>query len=229
MYSIFDIFKVSIGPSSSHTMGPMIAGKHFRDLLAEKKLDVKVDKVNAKLFGSLAFTGKAHGSEKGIALGLSGFSPEIINTRQIKQTVSKIKKTSLLNISDKNKIPFTFESNILFDAKTPPKGHSNTLEIIAYSDNEEMIKKTYHSVGGGFVRVKGERKRFALPQKSPYEFDSCDELMTLCKKSKLNIDELTMKNEMESLSKTELRKRILAIWNVMNECIENEHGEGREK
>ena len=221
MYSIFDIFKVSIGPSSSHTMGPMIAGKHFRDLLAEKKLDVKVDKVNAKLFGSLAFTGKAHGSEKGIALGLSGFSPETINTRQIKQTVSKIKKTSLLNISDKNKIPFTFENNILFDTKTPPKGHSNTLEIIAYSNNEEMIKKTYHSVGGGFVRVKGERKRFALPQKSPYEFDSCDELMTLCKKSKLNIDELTMKNEMESLSKTELRKRILAIWNVMNECIEN--------
>jgi len=221
MYSIFDIFKVSIGPSSSHTMGPMVAGKHFRDLLFKKNFDLKIDKVDAKLFGSLAFTGKAHGSEKGIVLGLSGFSPQTISTKQIKQTISKVKKTNSINISNENKISFTFENNVHFDTKTPPKGHSNTLKIVAYYKDKEILKKTYYSVGGGFIRVKGERKGFALAQKSPYEFDSCNELIMLCKKSRLNIDELTMKNEIANLSKTELRKKILEIWTVMNECIEN--------
>ena len=228
MYSIFDIFKVSIGPSSSHTMGPMIAAKHFKDLLFSKSLDLKVNRIDAKLFGSLAYTGRAHRSDKGIVLGLEGYSPESIKITEIKSTILKVKRARSISISSSNKIPFIIDENIIFDTKTPPRGHSNTLEIIAYNKNkEEILKRTYHSVGGGFIRVKGERKRFALPQESPYEFDSCDELIKICKKTKLKIDELTLKNELANIPKTELRKKILSIWSVMDECIENGlHTEG---
>jgi L-serine dehydratase len=218
MYSIFDIFKVSIGPSSSHTMGPMVAAKHFRDLLVERN---DINKIQAKLYGSLAYTGRAHGSEKGIVLGLEGFSPETITTQEIKKRVSKVKRTKLIKISNQKSISFDIEKNIVFDTKTPPMGHSNTLEIMGFKGTEKILSRTYHSVGGGFIRVKGERKRFALSQESPYEFDSCNELLELCKKSKLDIDELTLKNELSSLSKTQLRKKILSIWAVMDECIEN--------
>ena len=222
MYSIFDIFKVSIGPSSSHTMGPMIAAKHFRDLLINKSIDSEVNKINAVLFGSLAYTGKAHGSEKGVVLGLEGYSPETIKANKIKSTITKVKRTKSISISSSNKIQFIIDENIIFDTKTSPKGHSNTLEIIAYDKNHnEILKKTYQSIGGGFIRVKGELKRFALPKESPYEFDSCDQLIQMCKKNKMKIDELTLKNELANMSKTELRKKILSIWQVMNECIES--------
>ncbi len=121
MYSIFDIFKVSIGPSSSHTMGPMIAAKHFRDLLFSKSVDSKVKKIDATLFGSLAYTGRAHGSEKGIVLGLEGYSPESIKTKQIKSTISKVKRVKSILISKSNKVPFSIYKNIIFDTKTLPK------------------------------------------------------------------------------------------------------------
>ena len=102
MYSIFDIFKVSIGPSSSHTMGPMIAAKHFRDLIVSRSIDLKVKRIDARLFGSLAYTGKAHGSEKGVMLGLEGYSPESIKTKEIKSTISKVKRTKSISISQSN-------------------------------------------------------------------------------------------------------------------------------
>jgi L-serine dehydratase len=168
----------------------------------------------------LAYTGRAHGSEKGIVLGLEGFSPETITSQEIKKRISKIKRTKLIKISDQKSISFDIEKNIVFDTKTAPKGHSNTLEIIGFKGTEKILSRTYHSIGGGFIRVKGERKRFALPQESPYEFDSCNELLGLCEKSKLDIDELTLQNELSSISKTQLRKKILSIWGVMDECIE---------
>ena len=174
MYSIFDIFKVSIGPSSSHTMGPMIAAKHFRDLLLKNN---DINRIQARLYGSLAYTGKAHRSDKGIVLGLEGFTPETITTQEIKKRVSKVKKSGLITISDQKSISFNIEKDIVFDTKNAPKGHSNTLEMIAFNGTKKILRKTYHSVGGGFIRVKGERKRFALPQESPYEFDSCNELL----------------------------------------------------
>jgi len=217
MYSIFDIFKVSIGPSSSHTMGPMIAAKHFRDLLATRN---DINKIQAKLYGSLAYTGRAHKSDKGIVLGLEGFTPDTITTQEIKKRVSKVKKSGLITISDQKSISFNIEKDIVFDTKTAPKGHSNTLEMIAFKGTKKILSKTYHSVGGGFIRVKGERKGFALPHESPYEFDSCNELLKLCRNSKLDIDELTLQNELANIPKTKLRKKILSLWSVMDECIE---------
>ena len=218
MYSIFDIFKVSIGPSSSHTMGPMIAGKHFRDLVANKK---NITRIEVKLYGSLAFTGKAHGSEKGIALGLEGFTPESISAKEIKSTISKIKKNKSIGLFNSNRISFNLDKDIIYDTKTSPGGHSNTLEIFAYNNLEIVISKTYQSIGGGFIRIKGERKQFAIPKDSPYEFDSCNELLEICKKKKLTIHELTLGNELANMNKAELRKKILNIWDVMNECVEN--------
>ena len=218
MYSIFDIFKVSIGPSSSHTMGPMVAAKHFRDLVSQR---VDINRVQAKLYGSLAYTGKAHGSEKGIMLGLEGFSPSSVSTKEIKSTITKIKRHKSIKVLESSRIPFDIDRDITYDTKTAPKGHSNTLEIVAFKGSKKVISRTYHSIGGGFIRVKGERKKFALPKESPYEFDSCDELLDLCKKTKLNIHELTLENELADTKKTALRKKILDIWSVMDECIVN--------
>jgi len=134
MYSIFDIFKVSIGPSSSHTMGPMIAGKHFRDLIIKKSLQSEIDRIDIKLFGSLAFTGKAHGTDKGIILGLSGYCPEKVTSKDIKKTILTVKKTNTIKITLNNSIPFYENKNIKFDTKKIPTKYSNTLEINGYKN-----------------------------------------------------------------------------------------------
>ena len=199
-------------------MGPMVAAKHFRDLVSQRG---DINRVQAKLYGSLAYTGKAHGSDKGIMLGLEGFSPSSVSTKEIKSTITKIKRHKSIKVLEDSRIPFDIDRDITYDTKTAPKGHSNTLEIVAFKDSKKVISRTYQSIGGGFIRVKGERKRFALPKESPYEFDSCDELLDLCKKTKLNIHELTLENELADTKKTVLRKKILEIWSVMDECIVN--------
>ncbi len=201
-------------------MGPMIAAKHFRDILADKAIDIKVNKIEIRLFGSLAYTGKAHGTDKGIVLGLEGYSPESISTKHIKSTIRRVNKANSINISNTIKIPFKMDKNIIFDTKTPAKGHTNTLEIAGYDKtNGLLLKRVYHSIGGGFNRVKGERKRFALAKESPFEFESCDELMEICKKHNKKVHELAFENEIANMTKSELRKKVLLIWNVMNECI----------
>tara|TARA_X000001036_G_scaffold209789_1_gene197146 strand:+ start:3272 stop:4552 length:1281 start_codon:yes stop_codon:yes gene_type:complete len=196
----------------------MVAAKHFRDLVSQRG---DINRVQAKLYGSLAYTGKAHGSDKGIMLGLEGFSPSSVSTKEIKSTITKIKRHKSIKVLEDSRIPFDIDRDITYDTKTAPKGHSNTLEIVAFKDSKKVISRTYQSIGGGFIRVKGERKRFALPKESPYEFDSCDELLDLCKKTKLNIHELTLENELADTKKTVLRKKILEIWSVMDECIVN--------
>ena len=221
MYSIFDIFKVSIGPSSSHTMGPMIAGKHFRDFIIKKSLQSEIDCIDIKLFGSLAFTGKAHGTEKGIILGLSGYCPEKVTSKDIKKTILIVKKTNSIKITLNNSIPFYENKNIKFDTKKIPTKYSNTLQIIGYKNKKNIIKKTYYSIGGGFIKIKGERKTFITTNKSPYEYNSCDSLISICKKNNMNIHEITMQNELLNISKIKLRKKILNIWNTMDECINN--------
>ena len=172
MFSVFDIFKVSIGPSRSHTMGPMIAAKHFRDLLIDKKYDNQIDSIQVKLLGSLAFTGMAHSSDKGIILGFQGYSPETIQSNEIKKCVSTAYKKNKIQIFPSKEVSFNPSKNIILDTKNSPRGHSNTMEISAFLREEAVISRTYHSIGGGFVRVKGERKRFAKPIESPYEFES---------------------------------------------------------
>jgi len=221
MYSIFDIFKVSIGPSSSHTMGPMIAGKHFRDLIIKKSLQSEIDRIDIKLFGSLAFTGKAHGTDKGIILGLSGYCPEKVTSKDIKKTILTVKKTNTIKITLNNSIPFYENKNIKFDTKKIPTKYSNTLEINGYKNKKNIIKKTYYSIGGGFIKIKGERKTFITTNKSPYEYNSCDSLISICKKNNMNIHEITMQNELLNISKIKLRKKILNVWNTMDECINN--------
>ena len=221
MFSVFDLFKVSIGPSSSHTMGPMIAAKHFRDLLIDEKYDNQIDSIQVKLLGSLAFTGMAHGSDKGIILGFQGYSPETIQSNEIKKHVANVYKKNKIQIFHSKEISFTPSRDIILDTKNIPKGHSNTMEISAFLKRKAVISRTYHSIGGGFIRVKGERKRFAKPIKSPYEFESYNQLMDLCKKNKFDVHELVFLNEIKSSSKTAIRKKLLFIWGVMNECIEN--------
>ena len=113
MYSIFDIFKISIGPSSSHTTGPMIAAKHFRDYLIKDSLILNINKIDIELFGSLAFTGKAHGTDKGIILGLSGLDIEKITTMDITKVISNVKKNKSITMHKKKSIPFEIKKKYI--------------------------------------------------------------------------------------------------------------------
>ena len=221
MYSIFDIFKMSIGPSSSHTTGPMIAAKHFRDYLIKDSLILNINKINIELFGSLAFTGKAHGTDKGIILGLSGLDIEKITTMDITKVISSVKKNKSIIMHKKKSIPFEIKKNIFFNTKSIPKKFSNTLEIIGYNNKKIILKKTYYSIGGGFVSIKNEKKNFIKLNKSPYEFINCDNLMSLCKKNNFRLHQIAIENEIINYSKTKVRKKILSIWMMMNESIEN--------
>ena len=147
MFSIFDIFKVSIGPSSSHTMGPMIAAKHFRDLLINKDYDKDIDGIRITLFGSLAFTGLAHGSNKGIILGLQGYTPETIDSDKIESSISHVFKKNKIKIFNSGEIYFNPLKDIIIDKNTKLKTHSNTMEISASINNKVVISRTYYSIG----------------------------------------------------------------------------------
>ncbi len=221
MFSIFDIFKVSIGPSSSHTMGPMIAAKHFRDLLINKNYDGSIDNIKITLFGSLAFTGLAHGSNKGVILGLQGHTPDTIESDKIEASISEVFKNNKIKIFNSEEISFNPLEDIIIDTKTKLKKHSNTMEIFASINNKTIMSRTYYSIGGGFIRVKGEREKFAKSIESPYEFNNCNELIELCKRDNLKIHELVLLNETNSMIKPELRKKILHIWDTMDKCVEN--------
>ena len=222
MYSIFDILKESLGPSSSHTTGPMVAAQNFVEKLEQKRALSEISTIQITLYGSLAFTGRAHGTEKGIILGLEGYKPTTLNSSLITKTINSVYKNKKINILQSKKINFDPDKCILFDISTTPTAHSNTMEIKACdSDKNEILKKTYYSIGGGFIRVKGEREKFAREIKAPYEFNTAEELINICSKEKLQIHELAMANESTVQTSSEIKKRILSLWETMDNSIQN--------
>ena len=219
MHSIFEIFKIGIGPSSSHTVAPMKAGKLFREYLFKKNILSKTYKIDVILQGSLAFTGKGHGTDKGIILGLSGKSPEKIDNVTAKKIINKITKNNLLTLSQEHHIPFALENNVIFDYKTPTKTFSNVMIFKAYDiDNKQLLSKTIYSIGGGFIKEKNKKENIQNTN-FPYNFNSSKDMLDMCKKNKFKISDLMMENECSINNKTLVKKRIMDIWDVMNNCI----------
>ncbi len=219
MHSIFEIFKIGIGPSSSHTVAPMKAGKLFREYLFKKNMINKTHKIDVTLQGSLAFTGKGHGTDKGIILGLSGKSPEKIDNLSAKKIINKIINKNLLTISEGHHIPFALEKNIIFDYKTSTKTFSNVMIFKAYdANNKQLLSKTIYSIGGGFIKEKNKKENIQNTN-FPYNFNSSKNMLDMCKKNKFKISDLMMENECSINNKTLVKKRIMDIWDVMNNCI----------
>ena len=221
--SVFDMFKIGIGPSSSHTMGPMVAAKRFIALLKEKLPRGGVYHLKITLFGSLAHTGVGHGTHKAVLAGLLGFLPdEEMNGIEGLLKDLKVKKSLLIN---GQKIKFDPDKNLIADKKTKKPRHANVLsfEIINY-DGENIISETYYSIGGGFVMNEAEMDE---PQKEttiediPYPFHNAKEMLEMGKKSNLSIAQMKLANELVNCTKSELENRLQAIWQVMSDCIKS--------
>ncbi|PJE80486.1 L-serine dehydratase 1 [invertebrate metagenome] len=234
MLSIFDIFKIGIGPSSSHTIGPMWAGCRFIEELAEHEDIVNIAAVRIDLYGSLALTGKGHGTDKATLLGLSGFRPDTIDPDEADRVFDTIKAKKDLFLAGKKHIPFDHEAQLVFNNEENLPEHPNGMRIYAYDTNNIIVfYQSYLSVGGGFIVTQEElhqqQQNKTHHQKQdktdevtvPYAFKTATELMNLCKQQRLTIAELVMANEMSLHNDNRLliNDKLDALWNTMQQCI----------
>lgn len=222
-FSIFDLFKIGIGPSSSHTVGPMRAAATFAQNLHSGGMLDKVERIRVELYGSLSATGKGHGTDKAILLGLEGNDPASIEIDSIESTLARIRSSGNIRILGLKIIDFTERQDLLFYRKSLAF-HPNAMRFEAYRSNEEspFFEQTCYSIGGGFV-VNAEEPDAPLYQQNqiqvPYPFESGQSILMFCEKTGLSIAQLAMENESVRLSKPEIKKKFLAIWQVMQECV----------
>lgn len=221
--SVFNLFSIGIGPSSSHTVGPMKAAKAFVIRLQEQSLLLKVKRIKIELFGSLAFTGKGHGTNDAILLGIEGHSPEAVNPDIIKPRAQEIiadKQIELLNL---HSVPFDYIQDFIFDFKDLLPFHTNGMRFSVYdAENKLLDSRIYYSIGGGFIldQEQADHPHGKDTSDFPYSFENAATLLTLCEKNNLTISELMMANEMSLRSETEIKEGLLRIAKIMRECID---------
>ncbi|HEU5281854.1 MAG TPA: L-serine ammonia-lyase [Gammaproteobacteria bacterium] len=220
--SIFDLFSIGIGPSSSHTVGPMKAARAFVASLAENGQLQQTARLTTELFGSLAFTGKGHGTDHAILLGLEGNAPDTVNPDNINPRANAIIETQRINLNNTHDIPFHFVNDFIFNYKDLLPAHTNGMRFTAYDANKKVLSGgIYYSIGGGFILSEAEALRPHEEQANiPYPFSNAKTLLELCEKHKLTIAELMMANEASLRSEAEVKKRLLAIAHTMQGCIE---------
>ena len=220
--SIFDIFKIGIGPSSSHTMGPMNAARGFALLLENRGLLADTAQISAQLYGSLALTGRGHCTDRAILLGLEGMSPDTIDSAAVEATLQRIRAAKRLRLLGKREIDFDEPLNLLFHTDQVLPGHSNGMRFTAHDAAGQVLAgEEYYSIGGGFVIRAGDETgidaaRRPLPQ---YEFNSGLQLLELGKAQGLEIHELMLARERAWLSDAEIQARLSRIWQVMQDCV----------
>ena len=220
--SIFELFSIGIGPSSSHTVGPMRAALTFVERLESEGLLAKTNSVLVQLYGSLGATGKGHGSDKAILGGLCGNAPESVDPSKLNLIVEEVETTKKLSLLGKHEIDFDPKQHLEFSGVVLDF-HSNGLRLTAKGDSgEELLQKTYYSVGGGFVvddTASGSDRIVADTTELPYAFDSGNKLLALCEDNGLSISTLMLKNEIAWRPESEIRQRLLQIWSVMQACV----------
>lgn len=229
--SVFDIFKIGIGPSSSHTVGPMRAARNFARNLHERRLLDKVAALTIDLYGSLAETGRGHGTDVGIMLGLMGESPDTVVPSDIMQLIGQVRSTQRLRIWGAHAIAFDPDRAFSYRIR-PMVEHPNGMRFSAYDERSELLtSERYVSIGGGFIRsLDSIAADESVPQHDPmpYPFSTGQELLDLCASSGLSIAGLMMANEAVLAPAHEVRKGILHIADVMNACIDRGCGIGNE-
>ncbi len=222
--SIFDIFKIGIGPSSSHTVGPMIIANKFIDLLKEKKLISSIHNLNINLYGSLAATGIGHATDKAVLVGLLGFNPITVDTEKVDENIERIKKNKKINLLQEYEVNFDYDNDLILNINKYLPYHSNGIKISVYDNNDiKLLEKTYYSIGGGFVICEDDINNEESNNndiKIPYPFSNAMELIQLCEKYNLKISELVMQNEKAFRSEDDIKNRLDEIWNVMQKCVE---------
>jgi L-serine dehydratase len=219
MYSVLDFFKIGIGPSSSHTTGPIQASRKFVSFLKHKKVFGEVDSIKIELFGSLALTGDGHGTPIAIQLGLLNYAPDQVKQQQLNEVDSLDGEIKLGGI---RKIKFT-QNDIIFNKKKKLPYHPNGIKFYAYTKNKEVATRMYYSIGGGFVVTESNAKKNKVKtskRKLTNEFSCAEELFTIAENRNLKISDVVLENEKcfrkEKTTKTELRR----IWRIMQECVD---------
>lgn len=224
--SVFDLFKIGIGPSSSHTVGPMRAARLFGLRLQHDGLLDKVARVQVVLYGSLGATGKGHGSDKAVLLGLAGHEPDTVDVEAIPALLDGIRAGDL-NVIGQQRIAFDESKDLVFKRRETLPFHANGMRCIAFgSDGSEIANRGYYSVGGGFivsdeVAADGSKHKVIAPDVTvlPYPFKTGDELLALTKKFGLSIAEVMRRNEGHWRPDAETRAGLLKIWGVMQACV----------
>lgn len=221
MKSIVEIYKIGIGPSSSHTVGPMIAAKRFLDSMIQLNIIDKITRIKVDLYGSLSLTGRGHKTDIAILLGLMGEVPNQVDIDQIETYIDTIKSTKLLSIyQGKYTIPFSIENDIIFNKQFLPL-HENALTITAYHQEEQLEQQTYYSVGGGKIVSEQEFHQPVIDNITvPYPIDSAKTLLGYCEELSLPISTIVMKNELIYRNKEEIESYFIHVGKVMHEAIE---------
>ena len=223
--SVFDLFSVGIGPSSSHTVGPMRAANQFVQNLQQQGLLDGVASIKTNLYGSLGATGKGHGSDKAIILGLEGELPETVDTTSVDARLEKIRTEQCLQVLGHHAIKFTDKKHLIMHRRETLPFHSNGMTFAAFDATGELIKKaTFYSVGGGFIvdeKAAGADRIVEDDSTLPYPFKSAVNLLIHCANHDLRISDVMMANEKVWRSEEEIRAGLLNIWSVMQICVNN--------
>lgn len=230
--SVFDLFKIGIGPSSSHTVGPMIAANQFALQLTEHADTDSFTRIKVELLGSLGATGKGHGSDKAVLLGLQGEHPSAVDVENIDATLKIIRESEQLNLPGGRAIKFVESRDLVMHKRRSLPFHPNGMVFTAFNEKDNTtFARTFYSIGGGFIvdedAAADENPIKEVETDVPYPFTTGDRLLELCKESGLSIAEIMMANESVSMKESEIRGALLEIWAAMQACVKRgcrEHG-----
>lgn len=222
MISVFDIFKVGIGPSSSHTVGPMKAGKQFMDELRERNLLAQTERIQVDVYGSLSLTGLGHGTDIAIIMGLAGYLPHDVDIETIPQFIEEVKQNKILPIEQgERELAFDDKTNLVFHRDFLPL-HENGMRLTAFSGSQTLYNQTYYSIGGGFIVDEAHfGQKMQSETNAPYAYQNAEDVLRLCDKHHISIAQMMLANETAiSGSRENVMKQLQHIWHIMQVCIE---------
>jgi L-serine dehydratase len=222
--SVFDLFNIGIGPSSSHTVGPMRAACRFAEGLRDAGQLAEVDRLRVELFGSLGATGKGHGTDKAVLLGLMGEHPETVDTENIAVRIQEVRQRRRLALLGERSLVFDPETDLVFHRRKTLPYHSNGMRFGARDANGAVLReRTYYSVGGGFVvdeQAAGADRIKVDDTVLPHPFHSAAELLQQCEQHACRISDLVLANERAWRNEAQVRDGLLHIWQVMQDCVQ---------
>ncbi|WP_447956733.1 L-serine ammonia-lyase [Vreelandella sp. EE7] len=222
--SVFDLFKIGVGPSSSHTVGPMMAAFKFATAVDEGQMLGQVSRLEVHLYGSLSATGIGHATDHAIIMGLLGERPDQVDPAIIGPTISALKETQRLSFCRQQDVAFVWDRDLVFHEESLPH-HPNAMKLCAFAeDGRTLLENTYYSVGGGFVvdqsQVDAKLEDMDTAE-IPFDFNSAEELLALCKRENMSVSQLMMANEKTWRPEQAVRDELWRIWRVMCECVDN--------
>lgn len=229
--SVLDLFKIGIGPSSSHTMGPMMAANDFRSRINQFVAASPGNKTlhaHCVLKGSLAFTGKGHATDRAVVLGLHGYTPEALSTQNVNALITTLWTTQVFTLDSSMTVTFNPGDDIVFDKHETLPQHPNGMIFTLLDENEKiLLTETYFSIGGGFITTLAEISQLNAPIKMesaksfPFPFDSAQSMLKMSQQTNLSIPDMKRANELMKMSDDELNQGLDKIWYAMQRCIEN--------